>query len=770
MSEHPLRPASPPPMTESAPLSTPECSPSAGTQRRDFLSATLAAWSSLSLADCGGGSADAAIESTSGTTPLGEVANRAKIQAATTTPAPVPPVRGGTPTSPPPPSPPPPPPAAPVPAPPPASTGAALAPPPIGAVQTQPLNLANLVQLDVSLQSGPYERYRRLLVLSGSRATVKFNGFNFAAGGLFTSLKGKRYTLLVDGQPAAAVDVVPLTTRASFDLDVSKLQPGWRRLDIGGLTDGETAPTYWAFVKRGSVGEQPFTPVVRGSNEMAMAADGKAMWVLAPGKYNPQPKPLPGGRTYLSPSPKLPRSELHCEQLIPIRWGDIYRPNVNTDGLLSAFDAQAYFWSTLHAKLPILALLDGPRGVGTASMITHITLGVAAPDGRPRNTTYFCDPWRVGKISETGTITTLVGYRHKGVLGHWEDADLSKGLELIGDWSSIPNGRRGFHELWSMVWDDRTLGINEAAPRIPSEENEKPHLTGPVMFVADTQNNRICRIEFSATAHGVPPKVTEFITGILDPWELVYDKGVLYITERLSHRIASYDATTGALLRVIVQGKPLAYVDQNREVKLLGTLAQVQAADCVAPEGLALQDGWLYFASKAQAQVKRVKLDTGEIQVVRPVLIDGNSKFAKLALSDGTFGPRGSTFTWTWSVQHFGYPAMHLPDGTQLPIWWTGKGGTGHWKDHCGYAISGAIGQGRMITAGMVEGLIRVTKSQAGDTTPNAAADRGRQEWMAKGLHMLHGHNGFGLYGLPLPWGESADIDAYLESFGHTKA
>jgi hypothetical protein len=690
------------------------------TQRRAFVGA-LAAWGGFVTSGCGGGN---------GTAAAAQAAPSASAE----------------------------------PAPPTSSTGAQSTTP--GTVVIQSVRLDRLVEFTAYHEQSRYERFRKLLVLSGGRASIPFQAYNLASGGSPNQFSSGRYTLLIDGVPAAETTVAANTTKAAFSVDLSKIEAGWHRLDIDGLSGGETCPTYWAFLKRGPVGEQSFTPVVRGTYEMMMSGTATNIWTLAPGKYNPTPRPITVKRQYASPDPKLPRSDLHCEHLVPVRFGDIHRPNRNVDGIMSSFDAQTYFWSTLHAAKPTVALLDGPRGVGTVCMVTHLMIGNAAPDGQPRNNTYFSDAWRIGKVSEDGKITTLVGYRHKDILSHWEDP---ANVELIGDWSAIPEARRGFHEIWGFAWDDRTLLIDEAAARIASEGNEKPHIVGPVMFVADSQNNRICKLQFSAVVHG-PPKVTEFITGLSDPWDIVYADGRIYVSERKAHRIVEYNATTGAFNRVVVQGRPLASVDINREVIVTGTLADRQAAACVAPEGLAYQDGWLYFASTAQDQVRRVNVDTGTLEVVRPVTLDDNSKFAKVAVSDGTFGPRGSTFTWTWSLACFGYPAMYLPDGTRLANWGSASGGTGTWFDHLGYASAGAVGKGRMITAGMVEGLVRVTKSQSGDKAQSAAATRGRTEFYAKGLHLLHGHNGFGFYGLPLPWGASPDIDAYLESFGHTRS
>jgi hypothetical protein len=183
---------------------------------------------------------------------------------------------------------------------------------------------------------------------------------------------------------------------------------------------------------------------------------------------------------------------------------------------------------------------------------------------------------------------------------------------------------------------------------------------------------------------------------------------------------------------------------------------------------LYFQSGWLYFASLAQAQVRRVNLATGVLQVVATVPTDDNSGFVKIAVSDGTFGPLGTVFTWTWSNAQGGNPATHLPDGTRWK-WEEQNGGAGAFA-HFVYPTAGAVGQGRLILGGVNEGLLSISRRQAGDIIPGAAETRGAADFAARGLHLLHGHNGYGFYGLPLPWGVTADIDAYLLSQGHTKA
>lgn len=659
--------------------------------------------------------------------------------------------------------------------------------PDIGKILTRTLNLERAVTFQaLHAIYTPYERFQRLLVLKSARERVQILGVNLGSGqGGRRALSGTEYTLLCDGKPVATQQAPAGAASLDFMVDTTQIEHGWRLFDIDCRGSGESAQVLPVFVMRKAVTEQPpFMWTIRAEFERAVRGQPNVMAAAkVPARFAPRAVPITTKRRYAN-VPVIERKLLHCEMLVPVKFGDMYRPNVNRDGIMSTFDCQAYTWSQFHGPYPLVALLDGPRGVGTVSALTHVMTSEAVINGVQRRSVYATDPWRVVRISEDGTISTLAGYRSKGnMLRHWSDAEKmprdefgKHAVELVGDWSAVPGDRRGFHELWGLAWDTRTVTVDPKLPLIPNDtaggELQQQH-PDPVLFAADTQRNRICRIQFDHASHATPAKVTEFITGLLDPWDVVYADGLLFVSERKSHRICAYDATTGARVRVVVQGQPLATVDVNREV-ITPNVPAAQAAACVAPEGLAFQDGWLYFGSKAQAQIRRVRPDGSELEVVRPVEITGNSKFVKLALSDGTFGPRGASLTWTWSNADGGGPEVWSPaPGSKKltdTIWWgMAQGGTGDWTLRSGYATAGCASHGQLLNSNMLEGLSRVTASQSGDVAETPAVATGRQQYMGRFLHLVHGIDGFGYYGLPLPWGETPEIDAYLTFCGHQR-
>lgn len=746
---------------------TPPPSPAdpVGTTRRATLQHLASLFTAVtSLQACGGGgSAAAAPASAEGSSAGGAPAS------ATATPAPAPVTSAPAPAAPAPspsasaptpvtsPAPPPggstTPPAAPVPAPNP--------PPPVAAVdfdvalQQRILDLSRLVLFKDYLDGSPYERFQRLSVLTGTRAAITIKGWTLNNGGVARAFSSARYRLMVDGLERASVTVPAGAVKADFQLDLAPLAEGWHWLDIIGDA-GESTPQWVAYVQKGAAPvAQTRMPVVQGSYELINSKSSTHKFGFVPARFTPTVLPLPA-REYPSFAEALPRTSLVQTDLVPWRPYDIHRTNVNAAGIAHSFNTQSYFFYTLTDPYPAVSLLDGPRGQGTVMMATHLQVG--------RNgVVYFADPWRVGKIGRDGSVTTLAGYRHKGTPRH--STTPASDVELVGDWSAVPADRRGFHEIWGAAWDTRSLLTNDAAA--PIAQNgvlEKPHLTGPRFFVADSQRNRVVLLTFSPASHEVPPRVTEFLTGLKDPWDVVCVDGVLYVSERQAHRVAAYDATTGKFLRTVVSGKALASVNASRETKDLASKALIQAEQCVAPEGLYHLDGWLYYGSLPMGQIRRVHLQTGVIEVVATPQVDGNSKFFKFAVSDGTFYPRGTVFTCGWGVFSYG-----RPQGVNVGTNSAGYGPGRPWET-LGYPTACAVGQGRLVCASSAEGIVVLSKALPTDAVIKEATWKaGVADYWNRGLQLTHGRGGFGYYGLPLPWGLSPEIDGYLQAHGHQR-
>jgi hypothetical protein len=621
-----------------------------------------------------------------------------------------------------------------------------------------------------------YQRFQRSIVLKGSAAPLTFKAVDMIAGGLAKPFVNSSYRLVVDGTERAITNVTAgTTTRAQFVVDATKVEEGWHTIDIDCGSSGETCPTFWAYFDRGGPARTDVVPVCTGSYDVSHYGF-EHRWILLSGVADLKPiaRPLPA-RECATFSDTPGPAAFFRENITPCREGDIHRISKLDNGAPTTFNFQSYFWSSMVSKRPGLPLLDGPRGIGTAAMLTMVQVD-------RHGGAYCADPWRIFRVRSDGEVVTRCGYRHKNPPSNYMDE--TPELELVGDWSAIPSERRGFHEIWGFAWDKQSLVLDEAALKIAGES---PHSAGPRLFVADSHNNRVLALTFARDSFEKEPVVTEFLTGLSDAWDVVCDAGVLYVAERQAHRIAAYDARTGAYLRSVVQGKALSWVDNDTRFHRVNpgvTQAQIDAEACVGPEGLALQDGWLYYGSKAMARVKRVNLTSGEIQTVCSPRIDANSNFVKIALSDGTFGPRNAVFVSTWSNAYWGMPQAFKPDGTawgyyafdRVP---RGRSSTG-WAS-LGYSSAVGVGMGRLYCGSSEEGLVRISKVLPDDvdiasakladgTRTRLAFDRGASKWTQRGFELLHGHGGYGHYGYALPWGLDPDIDVFLTVHGHTRS
>lgn len=633
-------------------------------------------------------------------------------------------------------------------------------------VTVQTLNLPRLVYFESWHASGMYERYQRLVVWEGQSASLAFRRGSLSSDRTITAYRpARRYTLLLDGVARATADLAEGAIGGEFTFKLAGLAGGWHELDIAGLADGETCPHWFAFLLRD--GSQPATmPVCTGSFDIAKDnPQAEHAWVWVPASYRPTPVPLPP-----APHPHFgdPATDLVVQPMGYHISGNVHFPNVDQRGVVSSFGVHSYFFDDLISRYPRVALLDGPRGVGALSMATHIDIGTATREADPASppllNVYVTDPWRLMRVADDGHITTLAGWRHRGMASHYRDTargnrvgQPGSTLELVGDWSAVPQPRRGFHELWGMAWDRSSLTPDPQGAPIAAEDNRRPHIGNPVCFVTDSQHERVCRIEFDGRSHATPARVTEYLTDLADPWDIVSWRDSLLISERRAHRIIQIDIRTGKRQRVVLSGAALATVAAaNRRVSISAPLAALQAQPCVAPEGLYILDDWLYFGSFAQRQVRRVHLVTGKLEVVvADVPLTGNSKFIKFCVSDGTFGPRGTVFIQSWDNRppRFG----HLPDG-------------GIWKLNLsgfrldGYGSAVAVGNGRLYFGTSRYGLWRVARG-----TPMDARlfRQGRDEYESAFFKLTHGTGGFGHHGLPLPWGRSAAMDYYLSQCGH---
>lgn len=643
-------------------------------------------------------------------------------------------------------------------------------PPPVpqDAIQQRAMNPAALLMpRALLLDQTTYERFQTPAIADGDTWVYEARALS---GNVLRPWRAQPYTLLVDGVEHGSSAPKPGDGSCSITVRLGELSHGWHQLDLRGAPDETCAPAFLYVRKPG--GEPPaLMPVALGSHDFQH--NGGLMvyqWAWVPARFEPTLLPLPKVDRKPVAKPLL-RPSLYMEELVPFKRSDLYRPRA-TDGVVHACNVQNYLATRMTSPLTAsdAALLDGPRGMGSTSAITFLQVG--------RNGgVYFLEPWRFGHIDPDGTVRTIAGKRSRQPAPrHVPSRDDDH--EMVGDWSAIPLARRGFHEAWDMTWWTPTLATDEAAEPIPNGSNgpEKPHLRGPVCFITDTQRGRVLRLEFDRASHATPVKITEFITGLSDPWGAACVGDRLFISERLANRIVEYDAATGAFvgtLRAGPTGLAFAALAQDRQPFRRQPLEAVRAQGCVLPEKLRHHDGHLYWSSLVMQQVRRINLASNEETVVVdiPESCLSGGYYITFAVSDGSFWPAGTVALQAWSSgTSNGLPWVWLPDGTPLAYNTAGGQGPGMvWTD---FSYGGAvdIAQGCMVFSSSLEGVGRIREAQGERTWPWASAYLpAMTRWRKLGLHLTHGPGGFGYYGLPLPWGVHADTDTYLEMHGHVR-
>jgi hypothetical protein len=651
----------------------------------------------------------------------------------------------------------------------------------------RPQNLSRQVIFRDFNMQGRYTRWVPNKVVGASIAKLEFLVENPNAGSTIY-LQPVPHRLVVDISGNGTDRRVVATTTPSgvqqiawwSNVDLSGIPDGWHIFDIEGFAAPDTAHPLWINVAKSGVPvASEFAPVQTGSFGMVHEDGPIARWGKAPLTLDPPVMQIQPRATFTHFSHKALPTELFRRNLSPYINGDPPYLFTLPDGRKTCMNQHAYAYSTIVAPKPGVVLRDGPYGVGLVPGATVLWIGA-------RGTVFFLDSWRFGRVLPDGTVVTLCGWRHG-----------DDGIELVGDWSAIPPERHGLREPWGMVFQNKPVKrVHDTLLAYPDTSSVQPletigaandgvlahpHAMNPVAFISDSQNNRILRIEFDGHSHDVKPKVTEWATGLSDPWGLAIDENdVLYVTERQAHRITMWSSATpqtslGTLIETPSPGYTLAYIDGNRRVVRVRPRDELRTHPCVLPEGIAYQDGEITWASKAQSDIRRINVATREMRVLAVFDAAAKAEYAQISLSDGTFGPRGTVFLSTWEVERMGCPWGFLPDGTR---WYpaamasvaanSGKGGR---YEGIGYSMASAVRNGRLIYSGADYGIVELSLAQPGDyTIDEARFTAGKREYDRAGYRLRCGVHGFRQWkDEPLPWGMSADVDYYLEMNGHTR-
>jgi hypothetical protein len=679
---------------------------------------------------------------------------------------------------------------------------------------------------------GRYDRYKELLVFTTDAIDLQFQVTNWAAGGRKD---------LSFGFPAYALRVRPVLTDGSLSggneratyvrvgaerkaalVGVLGAEPdGPCLLEILGVDDAgrrTSLMTHGAYIdRRGQARNHPLTILQNCSRDWETLATMDGDWPIV---YQYSLVPIAAMRTTrvkpLTPrlgtpfETPLPPTQLTRIEYVISSNGVGTAPGITKTGIFTTESRQNYAFSDLKNREPHLPLLDGPRGVCTTPYTTDLVWG---RNGK----LYGANPWQAWVLDATGHKRTLYGLRHR-YPPLWSEATIDgPEVEVVGDWDpSIPLDERFAWESWGMAWDTRTLSpIDDAAP-IPPGETEHPHQgAGPVHFRTD-RHGYVLRVQFDGHSHATPAKITRWITAN-DPWSIFYLDGKLYVTERGLHRISIWSAD-----------KPETYLGDLVSDTAAGGLGAInpmrrrwEGADyttcrlrrIVAPEGLIYLDGYAYWGSRAQREVRRIPVKGGPIETACRPKFDSNSNYCYLASSDGNFGPRGTLFVTTWSNANHGRPFAFMPvagqdvDGTPCTHTSFVSGSNAKrppvnaavwdWEDYAQNVLQGpggkwitdsygsAVAAGRASTTGRPDdpafGALACSSANGnvsvyvqsdfaldGVAPDYAKANRGGNYYRAN-HQLVHGPWCAGP-DLPLPWGEDPDCDYFMELCGYSRA
>jgi hypothetical protein len=694
-----------------------------------------------------------------------------------------------------------------------------------------PFDIARVTADLFQYNGGRYERYKNVLLFTSDAIALPFQVTNWAAGGRKDlSFDYPAYALRVrpvsfDGSVGSGTEratyVRKDTERKGTLIGVLGAEPdGPCLLEILGVDaagNRVSLMTHGAYIdRRGSGKVHPMTILQNCSRDWVTISEMDENWPIV---YQYSIVPVSTMRT-TRVKPLTPRlgmsfeTALEPSQLTRIEYvisnnGVGTRPAITRTGVFTTEDRENYAFVDLKSEQPHLPLLDGPRGVCTTPYTTDLVWG---RNGK----LYGSNPWQAWVLDATGHKRTLYGLRHR-YPPIWSEARIDgPEVEVVGDWdASIPSTERFAWESWGMAWDTRTLATDDTAP-IPPGESEHPHKgSGPVHFRTD-RHGYILRVQFDGRSHVTPPMCTRWITAN-DPWGIVYHEGKLYITERGLNRISMWSAdkpeTHLGDLVSDASASALGEVNQPRRRWSGADYATCRTRRIVAPEGLVSLDGYMYWGSLAQQEVRRIPIAGGPIDIACRPSFNKNSNYCYLAISDGHFGPRGTIFVTTWSNDNFGRPRAFMPvagqdiDGAECThtrfvsdpggkrppintaLWqWQRyahnvvQGPGGKWIADS-YASAVAVGRASLSSrpedpvfgalacssaTGNVSVFVQTNEALDGATPDYAMARRGGDYYRAH-HQIVHGPWCAGP-DLPLPWGEDPNCDYFMETIcGYSK-
>jgi hypothetical protein len=641
-------------------------------------------------------------------------------------------------------------------------------PPPVGEVEFFKRSINATRELAFSPWYPLFERYARAVAhvrVDTKPVEIKFGVTDRAAGGVAVAFAAPEYSITLNGIEIARVK--PTGRPASFVIDPAKLPPeiedGYCQLDAIAM-DGngnpaimqiETPVPFWIVINRnGKAKNAPFF-VAQDSSFDIFRGGFVFHWAKIPRRFifnddgtfrKPRAYPLKDDGPAPEWTTMQPLTNFTAIQLSPYIKNDHYTLTADAAGVPTFASHHVYAFEDFENNdYWMHPSTSGARNVGNVIMPTD-------PQSSRLGGAHFLEHSRFGHCKADGTVIPHLGWDYDFPAPPWNDrAECLRRRKLIGDWSEVPEDKRGLDRSWSWCWVMETLRTDESAEPIPNNNTlEKPHLKGPTALIARQMHNDVLAGIYDPRSHETPTKARIVISGLNKPWAVCEHNGIVLVTEQGANRISAYQySETGEYPKLW-------------EIPLWFT-----------PQGMD-HDGQGNFlvACMFTKTVYSFTLDEKTIRAKAVFQTTAKTKYAGVKVNkDPKTGPVGWFAVTNFAeTVNFGHPECFLPETTIEapkkcgPFPWSyvptgingGAAGT--------YSMPAGMGWGFMVEGGSDVGLTKWRLKKAGDVKfdhNQFNADAG--EWHSRGFHLVYGPTAFPKIDIDLPWGVSPATDRYIK-------
>jgi hypothetical protein len=650
-----------------------------------------------------------------------------------------------------------------------------------------PLNLTAVTAMHRHVVPGwRYYREQKAIVFDTDEIREPIGCTNIAAGGSRVALNCVRYDLRVGTTTVATAAVAAGAMDITLFGNWGTLEDGAIRVDLWGImADGTSALLMACGAYLNRKGLAKYAPIVWSQSSTHNYSHGNPsndVVGIPKAQAIPVARPLPPKLSFTPFSTAVLPTKIIRRAVMQGPFAndpDTHYPLVMKSGITVMDNAQKYAQNGMFELHPRWSIIEGPRG--KAQLPYPLGLENAERNGK----TYVVGNNYFAVVDSTGETKVLAFYSHKeGVYWQEPPTSVTDGRYVShGTFDpAIPLESRVLNEPWGLGWVPRSLEVDLNAPLVGGEPPHKSYIAadgrlvnGPLALIGD-RNGGVWGVQFNGSDRAQPPYIYWFLPPgtVREGWDLVTDWDYLWISDRLGQRIAEYNTDTRKFIRNVVEA-PLAASEgyianapQRKFYPFSGKTPLTARTHAICyPEGIdKFRDPttgklWLYVASTATQAPNRYCPETGEIEktLCLPTYNSGGVGFyhSQISVSDGTVGPPGTIFHSTYLTTGFGMPQAFLPGGA-------GWGWFNYQFGSSNYSIAVSANRGRITTCDNAGNIDQHHLIGPDDPVINwAAAQRGFTEYVRRGYPVLFTPNCGSTGNIPLPLGETPDMDAYLK-------